>query len=113
MSFAKKNPSSFELSDSCLYDSTSFTDFHLCESLLLTYYSLTGDKIAVIHNKSSSEEIEEDQTKTMLLYLQIPVAIAVFGLLFFAYKCFQKRNLSTGGNVFYEEEMKLNKHEML
>jgi len=75
---------------------------------------IKGDKIAVIHNRSSSdEETTDDQSKTMLLYLQIPVAIAVFGLLFFVYKCLQKRSASSNGGVFFEEEMKLKKNEML
>ena len=75
-------------------------------------FLILGDKIAVIHNKQSDEASISDDTKTMLLYLQIPVAVAIFGLLFLAYKCIQKRNASNG-STYYEEEMKLNKHEML
>jgi len=57
---------------------------------------IKGEKIEVIQHQPSSasndpQSSSGNSSKNMLLYLQIPVAVAIIGLFFMLYKCSQRR----------------------
>ena len=76
------------------------------------FTAIIGDKrvTAIINDRSASHEnIEEGGINNqMLMYLQIPIAVAVFGFIFLLWKCISKKSSASALPAYYEEEMKLN-----
>jgi len=76
---------------------------------------IKGDKriTTIINDRSSNNDHHESNVDNkLLMYLQIPIAIVVFGLIFLLWKCVVKRSSTSSPPLYYEEEMKLNNNKL-
>lgn len=90
----------------------------LIRTFLIDYIDVlffTGDKrvTAIINDGSANNDHQQTNIDNkLLMYLQIPIAVVVFGLIFLLWKCIAKRSSLSNPPVYYEEEMKLNNNKM-